>query len=54
VTDDECRALQALLYHSCEFCWRVAAGSNKSADPISHHEPSLLKHGSDAMFDFKN
>jgi hypothetical protein len=25
-----------------EFCWRVATGSGKSADPILHHEPPLL------------
>jgi hypothetical protein len=38
----------------CEFCWRVDVGSGKSADPIFHHEPPLLKHFSDAMGDFKN
>jgi hypothetical protein len=37
-----------------EFCWRVAAASGKSADSILHREPSLLKHCSDAMGEFKN
>jgi hypothetical protein len=44
--------------HHCytifEFCWRVAAASGKSADPILHHETPLLKHSSDAMGEFKN
>jgi hypothetical protein len=39
-----------------KFCWRVlvAAASGKSADPILHHEPPLLKHRIDAMGEFKN
>jgi hypothetical protein len=37
-----------------EFCWRVAAGSGKSADLILHREPPLLKQLSDATGDFKN
>jgi hypothetical protein len=36
-----------------EFCWHVAAGSGKSADPILHREPPLLKHRSNAMCDFR-
>jgi phage tail protein X len=44
--------------HRCDmvdkFCWRVAAASGKSADPILHCEPPLLKHCSDAMGQFKN
>jgi hypothetical protein len=36
-----------------EFCWHVAAASGKSADPILHCEPPLLKHRSDAMGEFK-
>jgi hypothetical protein len=35
-----------------EFCWHVASG--KSADPILHCEPPLLKHYSNAMGEFKN
>jgi hypothetical protein len=37
-----------------KFCWRVAAASDKSADPILHSEPPLLKHCSEAMGEFKN
>jgi hypothetical protein len=44
----------ALLQHVYEFYWGVAAGSDKSADLILHHEPPLLKHRSNAMGDFKN
>jgi hypothetical protein len=33
----------ALLRQVYEFCWRVAAGSRKSADPILDREPPLLK-----------
>jgi hypothetical protein len=43
-----------LLRHIPEFCWRVAADSCKSADPILHSEPPLLKNHSNAMGDFKN
>jgi hypothetical protein len=43
--------------HRCDtvykFCWLVAAASGKSADPILHREPPLLKHHSDAMGEFK-
>jgi hypothetical protein len=45
VTDNE---YVALLRHVYQFCWRVAAGSGKLADPILHHEPPLLKHCTDA------
>jgi hypothetical protein len=31
-----------------------AANSGKSADPILHQEPPLLKNPSDAMSDFEN
>jgi hypothetical protein len=50
MTEDE---YSALLRHVYVFCWRVAAGSGKSADPILHHEPPVLKHRSDAMGDLK-
>jgi hypothetical protein len=44
--------------HHCdtiyEFFWHVAAASCKSADPILHREPPLLKHRCDAMGEFKN
>jgi hypothetical protein len=42
-----------LLEHVCEFRWRVADGSGKSADPILHCEPPLLKHQSNVMDDLK-
>jgi hypothetical protein len=51
VTEDE---YGALLQHVYEFCWRVAAGSGKSAVPILHRETPLLKNRSGAMGDFKN
>jgi hypothetical protein len=51
VTEDE---YDALLRHVYEFCGRAAAGSGKSADPILHCEPHVLKHRSDVMGDFKN
>jgi hypothetical protein len=44
----------SLLRHIYEFCWRFAAGSGKSADPILHREAPRFKHRSDAMGDFKN
>jgi hypothetical protein len=53
VTDDE---YGALLRHVYELCWRVAAGSDKSADLILHRESPLLKHCSDmqrAIFKIK-
>jgi hypothetical protein len=50
VTEDE---YGALLQHDYIFCWREVAGSGKSADPILHREPPLLKHRSHAMGDFK-
>jgi hypothetical protein len=37
-----------------EFCSHVAAASGKSADPILHREPPLLKHHNDVMDEFKN
>jgi hypothetical protein len=37
-----------------KLCWRVAAGSGKSADLILHCEPPLLKHRSDATGDLEN
>jgi hypothetical protein len=37
-----------------EFCYRVAASSGKSVDPILHRKTPLLKNRSDAMGDFKN
>jgi hypothetical protein len=44
--------------HHCDtvykFCWRVAAASGKSADPILHCKTPLLKNLSDAMGDFNN
>jgi hypothetical protein len=44
--------------HRCdtvyEFCWRVAAASGKSADPILQCKPPLLKHHRDVMGEFKN
>jgi hypothetical protein len=43
-----------LLRHVYEYCWRVAAGSGKSAYLILHHEPPLLKHRSNATGDLKN
>jgi hypothetical protein len=43
-----------LLQHVYEFCWRVAAGSGKSADPILHCEPPLLTPCGDVTGDFKN
>jgi hypothetical protein len=49
VTDNECGAL---LKHVHEFCWRKAAGSGKSVDPILGREPPLLKPRSDALGDF--
>jgi hypothetical protein len=36
------------------FGCRVAAGSFKSADPILHREPPLLKNLSNATGDFKH
>jgi hypothetical protein len=33
-----------LLWQVYEFWWRVTAGSGKSAYPILHREPPLLKH----------
>jgi hypothetical protein len=59
---DTCRVLRsgmedeygALLRHVYKFWWRVAAVSGKSADPILHCEPPLLKHFSEVMGDFKN
>jgi hypothetical protein len=51
VTEDE---YGALLRHVYEFCWRVAAISSKSADPILHLKPPLLKHRNYAMGDFEN
>jgi hypothetical protein len=51
VTEDEYSILLQQMY---EFCWRVAAGSGKSSEPIIRHEPPLLKHCSDAMANFKN
>jgi hypothetical protein len=51
MTEDDCGAL---LRHVYEFGWREAAGSGKSAGPILHREPLLLKHRSDVMGDFKN
>jgi hypothetical protein len=50
MTDDK---YGARLRHIYEFCWRVAAGSGKSADIILHREPPLLKHRSDATGHFK-
>jgi hypothetical protein len=44
----------ALLRHVYKLPWRLAVGSAKSADPILHSEPPLLKHCSDAVGDFKN
>jgi hypothetical protein len=44
----------ALLQHVYEFGLRVAVGSGKSADPILHCEPPLLKHYGDATGNFKN
>jgi hypothetical protein len=45
------------IAHRCDtvykFCWHLAAASGKSADPILHREPPLLKHRSDAMGEFK-
>jgi hypothetical protein len=51
LTEDE---YGALLRHVYKFCWRDAAGSGKSAYPILHREPPLLKHRGNAMGDFKN
>jgi hypothetical protein len=48
--DDEYGALLRSIH---EFCWRVTAGSSKSADLILHLEPPLLKQRCDAMGDFK-
>jgi hypothetical protein len=42
-----------LQQHINEFCWHAAAVSGKSADPILHHEPRFLEHGSDTMGDLK-
>jgi hypothetical protein len=36
------------------FCWRVTAGSFKSADPILQREPPLLKNRRNATGSFKN
>jgi hypothetical protein len=48
VTEDKyCAPLQY------EFCWRVAAASVKSADPILHREPPLLKHYRDRWANLK-
>jgi hypothetical protein len=50
MTEDEYGSLPRQVY---EFRWRLAPGSGKSADPILHREPPLLKHRSDAMGDCK-
>jgi hypothetical protein len=52
VTVDEYGIL--LIQHLYKFCWHVAAGSSKSADPILLCETPLLKHLSDATGAFKN
>jgi hypothetical protein len=52
MTEDE---YGALLRRVDEFRWHVdAASSCKSAAPILHCKPPLLKHRSDVMGDFKN
>jgi hypothetical protein len=50
VTEDK---YGALLRHVYEFCWHVAAGSAKSADPILHREPPLLKDRGGAILKIK-